>query len=236
MSSLPPENDPIQKYISQISIEKPDPASKNIMTIAGIDFDWQLTLIIVLSTLLSMFDWYGHKITTVKAYDRIILYFVIPMLVILLFYRESPANFGFKIGNWRVGLMWTIIACVGMAIVLWFVARGQTMQGYYEARASENVWYLIYITGVDLFGWEFIWRGLMLFGMARVLGPGPAILLQAVPFAFMHLGKPEIETFSTIFGGVAFGFIAWQSESFLYPFLIHWFIASFTQLIALGRF
>jgi hypothetical protein len=51
----------------------------------------------------------------------------------------------------------------------------------------------------------------------------------------MHLGKPEVETLSTIFGGAAFGFIAWQSESFLYPWLIHWYIATITMLIATGR-
>jgi membrane protease YdiL (CAAX protease family) len=122
-----------------------------------------------------------------------------------------------------------------MALVLWFVARLPAMQAYYEARAPENVARLVFLTGVDLFGWEFLWRGVMLFGLARVLGPGPAIFLQAVPFAFMHLGKPEVETLSTIFGGAAFGFVAWKSNSFYYPFLIHWFISSFTQLIALGR-
>ncbi|MCA9968127.1 MAG: CPBP family intramembrane metalloprotease, partial [Anaerolineales bacterium] len=99
----------------------------------------------------------------------------------------------------------------------------------------RELWRLIYLNGVDLLGWEFVWRGFMLFGMARVFGPGPAIFLQAVPFAYMHLGKPEIETFSTIFGGAAFGFVAWQSGSFVYPWLIHWFIASFTMLIASGR-
>ena len=109
------------------------------------------------------------------------------------------------------------------------------MQQYYTARAPESAWRIIYINGVDLFGWEFIWRGLLLFAFARAFGPGPAILLQAVPFAFMHLGKPEIETLSTIFGGAGFGFIAWQSDSFLYAFLIHWFIAAYTMLIATGR-
>ena len=122
-----------------------------------------------------------------------------------------------------------------MAIILWFIARTPAMQAYYDARAPRETLRLIYLTGVDLFGWEFIWRGFMLFGLARILGPGPAILIQAVPFAFMHLGKPEIETLSTIFGGIGFGFIAWQSQSFVYPWLIHWFIASFTMLIATGR-
>ena len=132
--------------------------------------------------------------------------------------------------------MWTAIGIVGMSLILWFVARTGAMSGYYNARAPENPWFLIYINGVDLLGWEFIWRGLMLFGLARILGPGPAIWLQAVPFAFMHLGKPEVETLTTIFGGAAFGFVAWRSGSFVYPFFIHWYIASFTMLIATGRF
>ena len=205
------------------------------VTIGGVEFDLKLTLIIVLGTVLPMIDYYGHRITGTKAYDRIVLYLIIPMLVILLIFRDRPADYGFQLGNWRAGLLWTIAGCAGMAVVLWFVARTPSMQSYYEAKAPENTAYLIYITAVDLLGWEFIWRGFLLFGMAAVLGPGPAIWLQAVPFAFMHLGKPEIETITTIFGGAALGFVAWQSGSFLYPFLIHWFIASFTMLLATGR-
>lgn len=205
------------------------------MTIGGVEFDLKLTFLIILGTVVPMLDYYGHNITSVKSYDRFIWYFVIPLLVIVLLFRESPSDFGFKLGNWRVGLMWTAAACVGMAIILYFVARTPSMQQYYSARAPRELWQLIFRSGVELFAWEFIWRGLMLFAFARVFGPGPAIFLQAVPFAFMHLGKPEVETLSTIFGGAGFGFIAWQSESFIYPWLIHWFIMSFTMLIASGR-
>lgn len=205
------------------------------MTIAGVEFDLKLTLIIILGTVLPMIDYYGHRITGTKAYDRMVLYFVIPMAVILLLFRDRPADYGFQIGNWRKGLMWTAIGCALMAVVLWFVARTPAMERYYTAKAPDNTLYLIYITAVDLFGWEFIWRGFMLFAFARAFGPGAAIWLQAIPFAFMHLGKPEMETFTTLFGGVGFGFIAWQSQSFFYPFLIHWFIATFTIFVATGR-
>jgi membrane protease YdiL (CAAX protease family) len=205
------------------------------MTIAGIDFDLKLTLIIIMGTIIPMVDYYNHRITGTKAYDRIILYFIIPLAVILLLFRDRPADYGFQLGNWRVGLMWTVIGCVGMAIILWFVVRVPSVESYYSAKAPDNPLYLVYITAVDLFGWEFMWRGFMLFGMAAVLGPGPAILLQAVPFAFMHLNKPELEALTTLFGGAAFGFIAWQSGSFLYPLLIHWFIASFIMLLASGK-
>jgi membrane protease YdiL (CAAX protease family) len=205
------------------------------MTIGGVEFDLKLTLLIILGTVVPILDYYGHRLTSEKAYDRLIWYFLIPMLVILLLFRESPAEYGFRLGNWKVGLAWTAVSCFGMALILLFLARTPSMQQYYQARAPQEVWRLIYLNGVDLFGWEFIWRGVMLFAFARVFGPGAAIFLQAVPFAFMHLGKPEVETLSTIFGGAGFGFIAWQSESFLYPFLIHWFIASFTMLVATGR-
>lgn len=219
------------------------------MTIGGVEFDWQLTLIIILGTLVPMLDAYGHSpvrtllngfgiqgVEHIKAYDRIVYYLLIPLLTIWLIFRDSPSTYGWRWGNWQEGLLWTAVGCIGMTLILLVVARGNAMQSYYNARAPENPLFLVYITAVDLFGWEFIWRGFMLFGLARLLGPGPAIFLQAVPFAYMHLGKPEIETLSTIFGGAAFGFVAWRTNSFVYPFFIHWYIASFTQLIALGRF
>jgi membrane protease YdiL (CAAX protease family) len=209
--------------------------SRKTLTIGGVEFDLKLTLIIIMGTILPMIDYYDHQITNVKAYDRLVLYFFIPMAVILIVFRDKPVDYGFRIGNWRKGLLWTAIGCFGMAIILWFLAQTPAMQSFYTAKAPDNTGFLIYITAADLFGWEFMWRGFMLFGLAAVLGPGPAIWLQAVPFAFMHLGKPEIETLSTIFGGAAFGYVSWQTGSFLYPFLIHWFIASFTMLVATGR-
>lgn len=208
---------------------------KRTMTVGGIEFDIKLTFLIIFSTVVPMLDYYGHELTGVKAYDRLVLYFVLPMLVIVVLFRESPAIYGWRVGDWRTGLKWVLIGGGLMAVVLYVLAVTPAMQSFYEARAPEGVLNLIYLTAVDLFGWEFMWRGMMLFALAHYFGPGPAIFLQAVPFAFMHLGKPEIETLSTIFGGAAFGYIAWQSGSFLYPFLIHWFIASFTMLLATGR-
>ncbi|HSM55151.1 MAG TPA: CPBP family intramembrane glutamic endopeptidase [Candidatus Sulfomarinibacteraceae bacterium] len=208
---------------------------KRTMNIGGIDFDLKLTFLIVLSTVVPMLDYYGYHLTRHKAYDRLIFYFVLPTLIILLLFRENPAQYGLRLGDWRTGLKWVLAGCAGMALILWFLARTPAMASFYQERAPEGVGNLVFLTGVDLFGWEFMWRGFILFAFARYFGPGPAIFLQAVPFAFMHLGKPEVETLSTIFGGAAFGFVAWQSGSFLYPFLIHWFIATFTMLIATGR-
>jgi len=208
---------------------------KQHWTVGDISFDLKLTFIIILSVILPLIDRYNYTITTVKAYDRLVLYLVIPLAVVVLLFRERPSVYGFQWGDWRTGWQWTLAVCLVIAPILWLAAQNPAMQSYYTPRATGSVAYLIYITGVDLLGWEFIWRGFVLFGLARVLGPGPAIFLQAVPFAFMHIGKPPLETFSTIFGGAGFGFVAWQSRSFVYPFLIHWFVSVFTIMIASGR-
>lgn len=205
------------------------------MSIGGVHFDLKITFLIVLSTIVPMLDRYNHELTGVKAYDRFLYYFLIPALVIVLLFREPMGDYGFRLGNWKLGLAYTAVAVVGMGIILWFLARTPAMQQYYEKRAYAELLRIFWLNGVEMFGWEFIWRGLLLFAFARAFGPGPAIFLQAVPFAFMHLGKPEIETLSTIFGGAAFGFVAWQTGSFVYPWLIHWFMVSFTMLIASGR-
>ncbi|HRQ14253.1 MAG TPA: CPBP family intramembrane metalloprotease [Promineifilum sp.] len=204
------------------------------LTVGGVEFDVRLTLLIIFATLLPMLDYYGHGPTGVKAWDRFIFYFLGSAVFILLIYREPLGNFGFTWGDWRKGLLYTLAACVGMAVILWFIARAPTMQAFYEGRAPDGMRRAIFLNAVELFGWEFMWRGLVLFAFARAFGPGPAIFLQAVPFAFMHLGKPEIETLSTIFGGAAFGYIAWQTRSFVYPWLIHSFVTAFTLLVATG--
>jgi Type II CAAX prenyl endopeptidase Rce1-like len=55
--------------------------------------------------------------------------------------------------------------------------------------------------------------------------------VHAVPFALAHLTKPPLETLSTIFGGMAFWWVAWRTRSFVYPFLIHLYIMLFTALV-----
>ncbi len=204
------------------------------ITIGGVEFNVKLSLMIIVSTIVPMLDAYRHRLFEYVAYDRFFYYFVIPMFIILVLFREHPREYGFKLGNWREGILWTVGVWLVIGTILWFFARTPAMREYYELRAPDNVGLIIWLTSVELFAWEFIWRGFLLFGFARYLGAGPAIFLQAVPFAFMHLGKPEIETLSTIFGGAGFGFVAWRTQSFVYPWLIHWFMVAFTMIIAAG--
>lgn len=190
--------------------------------------EWRAAVATVASTLLLVADSYhifwGDRLAT-----RTLLYLAVPLAIILLVFREHPARYGVQLGDWRAGLRWTLGACTGLAALMALVARTPAFRDSYGAAASRPLFWVA--DGVELLGWEFFFRGFLLFALYRACGP-LALLLQAVPFTMAHIGKPELEALSCIFGGAAFGYIAWRTRSFLYPFLIHWFLASFTALIA----
>jgi len=193
-----------------------------------LQFDWKLVTVTIVSTLLLMVDHY-HRLTPNKGYDRTILYLLIPLFMVVAVFREHPRTYGFSLGDWKAGIVLTLLAILLIAPVLWLVGRGGAMKAYYQSQAGGLPWNTL----IDLFGWEYFFRGFILFAYARKFGP-EALWLQAVPFALAHVGKPEVETLSTIFGGFVFGWVAYRTRSFLYPFLIHWFVASFTILVAAG--
>ncbi|HKZ54718.1 MAG TPA: CPBP family intramembrane glutamic endopeptidase [Anaerolineales bacterium] len=208
--------------------------------IGGLKLDTRLVVTVVSSTLLLMLDRYHSALRTPTAVgplgpgeaDSVIYFLLIPLFIITAVFHDRPAVYGFGLGDWRVGLKWSTLVILGAIPLLYFSTRTPAMTNYYSG-IKLGVGSIFLTSGVDLVGWEFLFRGFLLFGLMRALGPS-ALVLQAVPFALMHLGKPEIETLSTIFGGTLFGWVAWRSRSFLYPFLIHWFVSSFVHLVALG--
>src|SRR5689334_18540948 len=100
------------------------------MTLFGIKFDPKPVAIIILTTLLLTFDYY-RSLTPSKAADRLILYFVIPLAVILLAFRQSPTEYGLRLGNWRAGIKWTLIGIALVALPIWYLGHTQAFQKYY---------------------------------------------------------------------------------------------------------
>ncbi len=191
--------------------------------------DSKIAILTIVSTLVIITRYY-YSLTRIPYLDETLLYLLIPLFVTVAVFKESPRDYGFRLGNWKLGLALTLGSIALIAPVLWYAARQDaSMQLYYAGKTAGLPW----TTFADLFGWEFLFRGWLFFGYERKYG-GDALWLQSVPFALGHLGKPGLETLSTIFGGFAFGWVAWKTRSFLYPFLIHWFVSTFTILVASG--
>ncbi len=221
-------------------MDSPRSARSVRFRLAGLDFDLRETAAWIAVTLLITVGYYRQPFrgdTTLEwlsgnAIENALLYLVVPLLVIVLGLGESPKDYGLRLGDWRQGLLWTAII-VALAVPVILTAAGTEEMRDYYANHRGSLSSLIPIFALDLVGWEFIFRGFLLFALARRLGP-TAIVAQAVPFALAHLGKPELETISTVFGGTLFGWVAWRSRSFVYPFLIHWVIYTMTVWVAVG--
>lgn len=189
----------------------------------------------------------------------------VPLMTILLFLKQEPSQFGMTRGDRRLGLKWTLIAWVGMALILAVVVslpnlRAQFQGQYLYGRLSQplsgvgpvffmqhvNLKALVYYElamGFYMFCWEFFFRGFLLFGLQKsFLGTWGAVIVQALLFALLHwsyvpgASKPPVEVLSALPGGIILGILALRTRSFLYGFLAHWAISLTLDLILLAPF
>lgn len=149
------------------------------------------------------------------------IYFgVLPILTILILFRKNPLDFGLRIGDYRVWIPYVVVFLAIAIPVLYFASDVSSVERYYRHRGDFDLLRYALKMAVYMLGWEFLFRGFMLFGLKEKFKEG-SILIQMVPFALLHLGKPEIETISTIFTGVLWGYICYRGNSFWPAYIMH---------------
>lgn len=192
---------------------------------------WKIPFLLIASTQLILLDYY-RNLTPWYYLDRFLLHLAVPVAFILFLFRENPSRYGLQFGDWRTGLKIALLSAVLIFPAVWLAVHiTPTLSRYYQPQYNPAVPFQLFL---DLLGWEFLFRGWLLFGLERQFGRH-ALWMQAVPFAIAHMGKPELETLTTIFGGYFFGWVAWRTRSYLYPVLIHWSIAVAVILASAGR-
>jgi membrane protease YdiL (CAAX protease family) len=205
----------------------------------GLGFDARVVQLVCVSTLVLLLSFYRSSFefgtfSVPREYSRFVLELLIPMAIVLLVWRESPRRYGWQLGTWQLGLPITLAAIAVMAVVILLIGRQPDFVDYYAPLVDGRpAWRLVVDSGIELLAWEFLFRGWLLWGLGRKYGPD-AIWLQIVPFALMHILKPEFEALSTIAGGLAFGMLAWKTRSFLWGWLIHWFMVAFLMVVVAG--
>lgn len=154
-----------------------------------------------------------------------LLGFVVPALTLGLLFDNDAAEMGLGLGEWRLAAVIAGLYLPIAAIGTWFLSDGAAFQQQYPhytpATQNWNV-FLIYEV-LFLFywiGWEYLWRGFVLFGTAPTFGLY-AIFVQALPFAALHVSKPWPEALLSIVGGIALGALVWRCRSFWIAVPIH---------------
>lgn len=160
-----------------------------------------------------------------------------PLLLILGILRENATDYGFQpptAGSSRIAWLFFLAMTPVMLIASW----SPQFYHYYPIQPLAGLsWsYLLYYEisyGFYMFAWEFFYRGFLTFGLARTFGIPAAVVLQAVGFGIMHIGKPPLEMISSFPGGLIMGWLAVRCRSFLPCFALHWAISLAFDLLAI---
>jgi len=167
----------------------------------------------------------------------LVLFFIFPLIIIKSVFKEKLKNYGLSWGDKRYGLRFIIIT-IPLIITPIIILGSRMPQVRAEYPLSKlvqdnaSVFLLYEFSYVLLYyvGWEFFFRGYMLFGLREKFGDTYAILLQVIPSALMHFNKPESEFLGSIILGIVLGYLALRTRSILYPLIIHSCIGVFTDL------
>jgi uncharacterized protein len=153
--------------------------------------------------------------------------FVVPLILVVALHRKTPLSFGLGTGDARFGLRITALFLLVMIPIVWIASDSQSFRAVYpHAQIVKTDWslFLVYEAGLMLYfiGWEYVWRGYVLFGLTPHLGAGAAVLIQTIPFVILHNGKPLLETLGAVVAGIALGAMALRARSFWYCVATHW--------------
>lgn len=159
----------------------------------------------------------------------LLLYLLIPHLSLRIagrFDREEGAvwNAGLGLGDWRLGLKMAAFFYAVMVPLLLVIVWNSDFQGKYPLCDEANTLqkFVIYEIGFAIYfiAWEYFFRGYMLFGLKRTLGPW-SLWVQMLPFVVVHFPKPDLEAISSIVGGLALGWLALKTRSIWYGWFVH---------------
>lgn len=172
----------------------------------------------------------AHEAMRFQAIERAVLFGLVPLAVVLFVFRDRPARYGLTLGDWRAGLVLVAAGILAMTPVVAWLASLPEFRAYYAPTAAP-IGDLVLTYGLDLFASEFLLRGFLMFALLRLIGPF-GLLVATMPFVFAHLGKPEIELFSTLFGGLVYAWVDWRTGSIVWSAIAHVYIV--TLLITLA--
>jgi len=162
---------------------------------------------------------------------RFVLFLVAPLAIVLLVFRDDPRRYGLRLGDWRWGAGLLIAGLVVMTPIILALAGFDSFRRFYGESALPFGW-AVDNHLAELVPAEFMLRGFLMFALWRRIGPLALVVVQ-VPFVLTHLGKPDVELWSTFVGGSIFAWLNWRTGSILWSALGHIYVLTLME-VAVG--
>ena len=156
----------------------------------------------------------------------VLLGFVL-LLAAALRAKMDLSDFGLGLGDWRWWLpraaAATLVIIVGVAVAI--VTFDDLVQ-YYPRRSEAVHDRRVLVESMSgmffaIFGWEMLFRGILLWVLARRGDIKGAIEANAIIFFLGHLDKPTSEMFLSLPGGIVACWFGWRAGSFVPVWLLH---------------
>jgi membrane protease YdiL (CAAX protease family) len=162
---------------------------------------------------------------------RFVLFLAVPAAIVVLGFRDDLRRYALRIGDWRWGAGLLAAGLLVMTPIILALSTIPAFRGYYGA-ATTPLGVALLNNLVQLVPAEFLLRGFLMFSLWRRIGP-LALVVQLLPFVLTHIGKPEVELWSTFIGGSVFAWLDWRTGSILWSALGHVYVLTL-MLVAVG--
>jgi membrane protease YdiL (CAAX protease family) len=173
--------------------------------------------------------WHPERAALVSFLSAFVLLGAIPALVVKFVFRERLADYGVQLGDRQRTLRW--IAMLGAFFVAsgYMAARDPSFSPQYPsdpaAGDSAGAFVLHALTYLMFYiGWEFHFRGFLQAGLRGAMGEVNAVLVASMASLLIHVGKPPMETFTSILGAMLWGFAAFRTRSILAGLVLHFLL------------
>lgn len=223
----------------------PDERDLQDITLFGLQFPLRASIAIVATTALIVVDQLGWLVPVsfgvpdprspglhASSVLRFVLFLVVPLAIVVLAFRDRPSRYGLGLGDVRWGAGLLIAGLVVMLPIILGLASLDQFRSYYGS-GGQPAGMLVLDHLVELIPAEFLLRGFLMFALWRRIGP-LALVVQLVPFVLTHVGKPEIELWSTFIGGSVFAWLNWRTGSILWSALGHVYVLTLMELAVRG--
>jgi membrane protease YdiL (CAAX protease family) len=163
--------------------------------------------------------------------ERLVLFLLVPLAIVVLGFGDRPGRYGLRLGDWRWGGALLAAGLAVMTPIILGLSALPAFRAYYGA-APQPLGVLVLNHLVELIPAEFLLRGFLMFALWRRIGP-LALVVAQVPFVLTHIGKPEVELWSTFVGGGVFAWLNWRTGSILWSALGHVYVLTL-MVVAVG--
>ena len=223
----------------------PGEADLRDVTLFGLRFPLRASIAILATTALIALDQLGWLLPETHGFpdpsspsldpisvQRFALYLIVPLAIVVFGFRDAPSRYGLRLGDWRWGAGLLIAGLVVMLPIILGLSSLEQFRSYYGTE-GRPLGLILAEHVLELFPAEFLLRGFLMFALWRRIGP-LALVVQLVPFVLTHVGKPDIELWSTFLGGSVFAWLNWRTGSILWSAIGHVYVLTLMELAVGG--